>query len=65
MFFDNPQPHFNKEWDVPFSIKYISVPEQDGTMVNRRVVFIDKPIKRKVRESLDEKLSLVFISVAN
>ncbi|XP_047740584.1 uncharacterized protein LOC108677719 isoform X2 [Hyalella azteca] len=53
---DNPAPSFDKEWDIPVTIHSFPVEEADGSTAQHRVVFIDKPIKRKLWTPLEKKV---------
>ncbi|XP_071533028.1 little elongation complex subunit 2-like [Panulirus ornatus] len=52
---DNYGPNFDKEWDIPVEVRSYTCKDVDGKESSHRVVFIDKPMPKKVWTPLEKK----------
>ncbi|KAK8380685.1 hypothetical protein O3P69_007956 [Scylla paramamosain] len=52
---DNHGPNFDKEWDIPVEVKSYMTKDAEGNMTKHRVVYIDKPMPKKVWTPLEKK----------
>ncbi|KAK7070613.1 hypothetical protein SK128_023983 [Halocaridina rubra] len=52
---DNSGPSFDKEWDVPVVIRNYTVQDVDGKKIDHRIVFIDKPMPKKIWTPVEKK----------
>ncbi|XP_050726125.1 little elongation complex subunit 2-like isoform X2 [Eriocheir sinensis] len=52
---DNHGPNFYKEWDIPVEVKSYVEKDADGRETNHRVVYIDKPMPKKIWTPLEKK----------
>ncbi|MPC18983.1 Little elongation complex subunit 2 [Portunus trituberculatus] len=52
---DNHGPNFDKEWDIPVEVKSYMIKDPDGNQTQHRVVYIDKPMPKKIWTPLEKK----------
>lgn len=52
---DNSAPHYGKEWDIPVRIRTYTSKDDSGNEVSHRVVFLDKPMPKKLWTPLEKK----------
>lgn len=52
---DNSAPHYGKEWDIPVRIRTYTSKDESGNEVSQRVVFLDKPMPKKLWTPLEKK----------
>ncbi|CAL4168448.1 unnamed protein product, partial [Meganyctiphanes norvegica] len=52
---DNSAPYFEKEWDIPVRVRTYTSKDSMGNEVSQRVVYLDKPMPKKLWTPLEKK----------